>query len=119
MQTHTAKHGIQKSSESSHVTHGNIFDDLGFSPKKAASLKIKADLHRKIVKRAEQYSQRELQTILSETQPRVSHLLRGKIANFTLDMLIFYADRLGIHAELRTKQSKMPAHPRFLVAAAR
>jgi predicted XRE-type DNA-binding protein len=102
-----------------HKTHGDVFDDLGFSPKKAASLKLKADLHEKIIKRAQEYSQQELQTILHETQSRVSQLVRGKIAGFTLDMLIFYADRLGIHAELKTKQRKKPAHPHLEMAAAR
>ena len=100
-----------------YATHGDVFDDLGFSPKKAASRKLKADLHQKIVKRAERYSQQELQSILSETQSRVSQLLHGKIAGFTLDMLVFYADRLGIHTELKTTQSKMPAHSQFAVAA--
>jgi predicted XRE-type DNA-binding protein len=120
MQMQTIRHGIRRSNrEANHVTHGNVFDDLGFSPKKAVALKIKADLHRKIVKRAEQFSQRELQSMFSETQARVSHLLHGKIASFTLDMLIFYADRLGIHAELKTRESKMPAHSRFAVVAAR
>ena len=100
------------------TTHGDVFDDLGFSPKKAASLRLKAELHDKIVRRAEHYSQRELQELLSETQSRVSQLMRGKIASFTLDMLIFYADRLGIQTELKTKQSRMPAHPPLAAAAA-
>lgn len=102
-----------------HETHGDVFDDLGFSPKKAASLKLKADLHEKFIKRAQEYSQQELQAILHETQSRVSQLMRGKIAGFTLDILIFYADRLGIHAELKTKQLKKPAHPHIEMAAAR
>ena len=108
-----------RATEKRHQTHGDVFDDLGFSPKKAASLKLKADLHEKIVKRAQEYSQQELQTILQETQSRVSQLMRGKIAGFTLDMFIFYADRLGIHAELKTKQLKKPAHSHLKMAAAR
>jgi predicted XRE-type DNA-binding protein len=108
-----------RAAEKRHQTHGDVFDDLGFSPKKAASLKLKADLHEKIVKRAQEYSQQELQTILYETQSRVSQLMRGKIAGFTLDILIFYADRLGIHAELKTKELKKPAHPHLEMPAAR
>lgn len=108
-----------RATEERHQTHGDVFDDLGFSPKKAASLKLKADLHEKIINRAQEYSQQELQTILCETQSRVSQLMRGKIAGFTLDILIFYADRLGIHAELKTKQLKKPAHPHLEMVAAR
>jgi predicted XRE-type DNA-binding protein len=107
-----------RATEKRHETHGDVIDDLGFSPKKAASLKPKADLHEKIIKRAQEYSQQELQTIFHETQSRVQ-LMRGKIAGFTLDMLVFYADRLGIHAELRTKELKKPAHPHVEVVAAK
>jgi predicted XRE-type DNA-binding protein len=56
----------------------NLFRDLGFSPEEAAALKLKADLHSKVVKSAARYSQRQLQTILDESQPRVSDLLLGK-----------------------------------------
>lgn len=91
-----------------HVTHGSVFDDVGFSPKKAASVRLKAELHRKIVRRAEHYSQRELQSILAERQSRVSQLLHGKISGFTLDMLVHYAESLGIHTEIKTTESRKP-----------
>lgn len=107
------------------VTHGDIFDDLGFSPKKAAAVKLKADLHRKIMSRAEHYSQRQLQSMLSETQSRVSQLLHGKISGFTLDMLIYYAEQLGIHTQIKTTESRRPAAtwrtaaPQYAIAAER
>ena len=110
---------MSRATKKRHKTRGDVFDDLGFSPKKAASLKLKSDLHEKIIKRAQEYSQQELQTILHETQSRVSQLMHGKIAGFTLDMLIFYADRLGIHAELKTKELKKPAHPHLEMVSAR
>ena len=109
----------RKPSRAAHVTRGDVLDDLGFSPKKAASLKLKADLHAKIMKRAKGYSQQQLQMILNETQSRVSHLLRGKIGGFTLDMLVFYAESLGIHAEIKTKEVKKPEPFHFALAAAR
>lgn len=97
-----------KRSVVSHVTAGSVLDDLGLSPKKAASVRMKADLHRKIARRAEHYSQKQLQSILSETQSRVSQLLRGKISGFTLDTLVYYAERLGIHPQIKTTDTKMP-----------
>lgn len=60
----------------------NVFEDLGFSPEEAAGLTLKADLHSRVVKRAAGYSQKQLQTILDEPQPRVSDLLRGKMSKF-------------------------------------
>jgi len=79
-----------------------LFEDLGFSPQKAAALKLKADLHTKIVKAASRYSQRELETILQTSQPRISDLLRGKMSKFSLDMLVFYAERLGLETSIKT-----------------
>ena len=81
-----------------HVTRGNVLDDLGFSPEQATALKFKAELYQAILKYSEKYSQRELQVILGEPQPRVSELLNGKIANKSVDKLLYYAGRLGIEA---------------------
>src|SRR5258707_13749537 len=81
----------------------NVFENLGFSPEEAAALKLKTDLHSDVVKRAARYSQKQLQTILDEPQPRVSDLLRGKISKFSLEMLVIYAEKLGLRTEIRTK----------------
>ena len=58
-----------------HVTRGNVLDDLGFSPEHATALKSKAELYQAILKYSEKYSQKELQAILggrwgSKTTPR-------------------------------------------------
>ena len=84
----------------------NIFEDLGFSPEEAAALKLKTDLHTKIVKMASRYSQKQLQTILDESQPRVSDLLRGKMSKFSLEMLVIYAERLGLRTEIKTRKAR-------------
>ena len=84
----------------------NLFEDLGFSPEEAAALKLKTDLHTKIVKCAARYSQRQLQTILDESQPRVSDLLRGKMSKFSLEMLVIYAEKLGLHTEIKIKRTR-------------
>ena len=89
------------------MTH-KLFEDLGFSPQKAAVLKLKADLHTKIVKAASRYSQSELEKILQTSQPRISDLLRGKMSKFSLDMLVVYAEQLGAPRvrTVKTKQAK-------------
>jgi predicted XRE-type DNA-binding protein len=88
-----------------HVTHGNVLDVLGFSPEQATALKFKAELHQAILRCAKKYSQRELQVILGEPQPRVSELLNGKIASKTVDKLLQYAGRLGIEAKAKFTQT--------------
>jgi len=81
----------------------NLFEGIGFSPEKAAALKLKAGLHTKIVKVASRYSQRELQNILQTSQPRISDLLRGKMSKFSLEMLVSYAERLGLRTSIKTQ----------------
>ena len=83
------------------MTH-KLFEDLGFSPDKAAALKLKTDLHTEIVKAASRYSQGELEKILQTSQPRISDLLRGKMSKFSLDMLVLYAERLGLETSIKT-----------------
>ncbi len=90
----------------------NIFEDLGFSPEQAAALKLKADLHSKIVKRAARHSQQELQSLLHTTQPRISDLLRGKMSKFSLEMLVIYAQKLGLRPEIKTTTPKKPSRSR-------
>ena len=92
-------------SKSRHVTRGNVLDDLGFSPEQATALKFKAQLYQAILKYSQKYTQKELQVILGEPQPRVSELLNGKIANKSVDKLLYYAGRLGIEAKARFVQA--------------
>jgi hypothetical protein len=37
------------------ITHGNLFDDLGFSPEQARALKFKAELHQAVLNYAQEY----------------------------------------------------------------
>jgi predicted XRE-type DNA-binding protein len=88
-------------SKPTHVTRGNVLDDLGLSPEQATILKFKAELYQAVLKHARKYSPKQLQMILAEPQPRVSELLNGKIANKSVDKLLSYAGRLGIEAKAR------------------
>ena len=100
-----------------HVTHGNVLDDLGFSPEQATALKFKAELYQAILRVAEQYSQKELQAILGEPQPRVSELLNAKISNKSVDKLLYYAGRLGIEAKAKFAQTHKEIVERELALA--
>lgn len=107
----------RKANKPAHVTRGNVLDDLGFSPEQATALKFKAELYRAILKIAEQYSQKELQVILAEPQPRVSELLNGKIANKSVDKLLYYAGRLGIEVTAKFTQRHKEVVARELALA--
>jgi predicted XRE-type DNA-binding protein len=101
------------------VSRGNLLDDLGFSPEQATALRFKADLYQAILKCARKYSQKQLQAILGEPQPRVSELLNRKIANQSVDKLLHYAARLGIEANSRFPQTNQEIARQELALAAR
>jgi predicted XRE-type DNA-binding protein len=75
-------------------------EGTGFPPEDAIVSKFRADLYKEILRCAQHYSQRELQAIFDEPQPRVSELLHGRIAGKSVEKLMYYASRLGI--EVRT-----------------
>lgn len=106
-----------KANRATHVTLGNVLDDLGFTPESATALKFKAELYQAILKVAKKYTQKELQCILGEPQPRVSELLNGKIGNKSVDKLLTYAGRLGIEAQAKFTQSNKEVVERELALA--
>lgn len=103
-----------KVSSVSHVTRGDVLDELGLSRSEATALKFKADLLDAIRTEVErkQYTQRQLVSILDEHQPAVSNLLRGRINQMSIEKLLRYSDRLGMRARLKV----IPA-PRAVTAA--
>jgi len=84
-----------------HITPkgGNIFEELGFEPKEAVKLKIKAQLMCQISEwiKEKQLKQEEASNLLDVTRPRVSDVMRGKTAKFTIDALIDMLERTGKH----------------------
>lgn len=102
-----------------HVTHGDVLDDLGLPPEQATVLRFKADLYQAILRHAQKYSQKQLQVILAEPQPRVSELLNGKIAKKSVDKLLYYAGRLGIEAKARFPQTNKQLIQQELAATER
>jgi predicted XRE-type DNA-binding protein len=98
-----------KPSRPAHVSKGNVLDDLGFSPEVAASIELKVQLHREIMKvvQARKLTPRQLERLLDIPQPRVSELVNGKIfERMTSDRLVNYLRRLGRAVEIRTKPDK-------------
>jgi len=97
---------MERRNEPTHVTHGSVLDDLGFSPEKAAILKMKAEFHSALLKSARSYTQKELQKLLKEPQPRVSEFLNGKIASVSFEKMTVYAFRLGAKPCIRLESAR-------------
>ncbi len=87
-----------------HITpkSGNVFEDLGFEPREAAKLKIKAQLMCQISEwiKEKQLKQEEASSLLHVTRPRVSDVMRGKTGKFTIDALVDMLERTGKHITL-------------------
>jgi predicted XRE-type DNA-binding protein len=95
----------------SHVSRGNLFEDLGFSPEEAAILRMKTQLHIEIMRAIERkgLTPRQLEKVLDVPQPRVSELVNGKISRMTADLLAKYLYRLGREVELKAKTTRRRA----------
>jgi predicted XRE-type DNA-binding protein len=89
----------------SHVTskNVNIFEDLGFNPREASKLKIKAQLMCQISEwiKDKQLKQEEASDLLHITCPRVSDVMRGKSGKFTIDALVDMLERIGKHVTVQ------------------
>ena len=82
---------------------GNVFEDLGFDSEEAANLKVRADLMidlRSFIE-AKGWTQSEAAVFFGETQPRISNLMRGEIARFSVDKLIVMLTRAGMQVNIQ------------------
>jgi len=82
---------------------GNVFIDLGFEPAEAEVMKLRAEV---MIRTAQQlkargWTQAQAARELGITQPRVSRLIKGKIEDFSLDMLLTLAARAGLRPQLQ------------------
>jgi predicted XRE-type DNA-binding protein len=83
---------------------GDVFRDAGFSPEEAVELRFKAELYQAVLVCARQYKPKDLEILFHEPQPRVSELLNGKIANKSIEKLLWYAGKLGIVPKFKFPQ---------------
>lgn len=82
---------------------GNVFLDLGFPPDEAEILAMRSNLmgQLRLMIAERGMTQKEAAKLLGVKQSRISDLVRGKFDRFSLDMLISFAIRAGMHVELR------------------
>lgn len=82
---------------------GNVFEDLGFDKAEAEVMKLRAQIMIRLEQhlRAKQWTQRQAAAHLRVSQPRISKLMKGASADFSLDMLVTLAHRAGMHASLK------------------
>jgi len=88
-----------------HVTRGNVLDELDLDEQELLELKLKADLHQDILKliKKKKFTPRQLEKLFDIPQPRVSELLRGKLSLLSVSKLLYYANLLGARADVKLR----------------
>jgi predicted XRE-type DNA-binding protein len=82
-------------------------DGTALAPENESVAKFRTELYAEILRCAHHYSQKELQAIFDEPQPRVSELLHGRIAGKSVEKLMYYASRLGIEVRPSFERRKL------------
>lgn len=84
---------------------GNVFRDLGFSREEAQNLRQRSELMIALTDLIERrrWTQALAAKALGVTQPRISDLKRGKLARFSLDMLVQMLNRAGAEVTISVK----------------
>jgi predicted XRE-type DNA-binding protein len=85
------------------ASSGNVFLDLGFDAAEAEVMALRAEVMVRIEQRLKSkgWTQLEAAKHLGITQPRVSKLTKGVWQDFSLDMLLTLAARVGLHPQLK------------------
>lgn len=92
---------------------GNIFRDLGFSEERSAELILKSSLLQALQDtiRGQGWKQVEAAAHLGIDQAKVSKLLAGQMAGFSVERLVHFLSLLGQDVEVTVK--KAPRGRRF------
>ena len=85
----------------------NVFSDLGFSESEAHNLALRSDLMIRVEKLVQDsgMTQQEAAKTLGVTQPRLNALLKGKIADFSLDALVNMLARAGMQVKMTVRKA--------------
>lgn len=90
---------------SRHVTPAgrSVFYDLGFDEAEARVLEMRAELMAALREHIQRkgWTQSEAAKKLGTTQPRVSALMKGAWRDFSADMLLVLAGRVGLRPTLK------------------
>lgn len=94
-----------------HITRGSVFEDIGFTPEESAVLIVKSQIHDLILEQVKKkrHSRRDLEKILDVPQPRISELMTGRISHVSIEKLLKYVSKLGLHVEVYSRQTRRAA----------
>ena len=81
---------------------GNVFADLGFPPKEAAELKVKADLAMQIYQRIKELGLTQVRAAdrLGLSQPDVSKIMAGRHGGFSVERMLSLLSALEVDVDI-------------------
>jgi predicted XRE-type DNA-binding protein len=87
---------------------GNVFADLGFSPREASELQVKAELTRQILNRIKELGLTQVAAAerLGISQPDVSKLTHGRFTGYSTDRLISLLNALEVDVDIVVRPRK-------------
>lgn len=86
---------------------GNVFRDLGFSEQKSAELMLKSSLFQALQDTIKErgWKQVEAAAHLGIDQAKVSKLLAGQMAGFSIERLVHFLSLLGQEVEVTVRRA--------------
>jgi predicted XRE-type DNA-binding protein len=86
---------------------GNVFRDLGFSEEKSAELLLKSSLLQAIQEtiKGRRWKQIEAAAQLGIDQAKISKLLSGQMAGFSIERLVHFLSLLGQDVEVTVRKA--------------
>ena len=86
---------------------GNVFRDLGFSEQKSAELILKSSLLQALQETIRQNGWKQVQAAdaLGIDQAKISKLLAGQMAGFSVERLVHFLSLLGQDIEVTVRQA--------------
>ena len=92
------------------VGSGNVFADLGFPQPEIALAKAKLVQRIRDTIEQRKLTQVEAAALLGLDQPKVSALVRGRVAGYSLDRLFKFLNLLGQRVEITVRQASADAN---------
>ncbi|HTY06895.1 MAG TPA: helix-turn-helix transcriptional regulator [Gemmatimonadales bacterium] len=84
---------------------GNVFADLGFADAEERLVKTKLAIQIERTIRARKLTQTASAKLMGIDQPKVSHLMRGRIAGYSTDRLMGFLTALGKDVEIVVRKA--------------
>jgi predicted XRE-type DNA-binding protein len=82
------------------ASSGNVFADLGLPNPEERALKSQLAIQIRRIIEDKGWTQVQAADVLGVDQPKVSHLLRGRLAGFSVERLLTLVNRLGHNVEV-------------------